>query len=243
MKSVMEAGDTKAMPGSVGKGSLGSVELADGSRTNIPLINVNGAYDGPILTVVSGIHGTEVSGVGALLKLIKRIDPTSMRGALLGIPGANPLAFRAGAYRTPIDSINLSGPWFLSPIEKEKANISMRMVYYINQALEKADYVIDVHANPLPSIGFGLTNLGLCQDEKVRQETRKMVEAFGLTVIDWPNKQAMGIWDVCLKYGKPTASLELPGNFYVWDDIVEIGARGIMNVMKRIQVNLGVQII
>lgn len=108
----------------------------------------------------------------------------------------------------------------------------MRMVYYINQALEKADYVIDIHANPLPSIGFGLTNLELCPNEKIRQETRKMVEAFGLTIVNWPNKQGGGIWDVCLRHGKPTASLELPGNHYVWEGIIEIGARGVMNVMK-----------
>jgi predicted deacylase len=128
--------------------------------------------------------------------------------------------------------VNLSGPWYFSPIEKEKGSITMRMAYYINEALKMADYVIDIHANPLPSIGFALTNLALCQNEKVRQDTRKMVEAFGLTIMDWPFKQARGIWDAGLQHGKPTASLELPGNHYIWDDITEVGVRGVMNAMK-----------
>ena len=234
MKKELQVGDTKAMPGNIAKGSLGSVELADGTRVKVPLINVNGTDDGPILTVVTAVHGTEVSTIAALLGLIKRLDPSSMRGALLGIPGANPMAVSANSYRTPIDAMNLSGPWFLSAIEREKVSITMRMAYYINEALEKADYVIDMHANPLPSIGFVLTNLELCQDEKVRQETRKVVDATGLTFVEWPYKQVRAIFDCGFKQGKPTAALELPGNHYVWDDITQVGIRALMNIMKAI---------
>ena len=233
MQKVLEVGNTKAKPGEIAKGSLGSVELADGSKATIPLINVNGIQDGPIFAIITGVHGTEVSGVAALLRLIKNIDPNSMRGALLGIPGANPLALRAGTY-VAHDRINLSNPWYLSPIEKEKASISMRMVSYINEALERADYVIDVHANPPPAMGFVITKMALCKNERVREETRKLVEATGLTSIDFsvPGQKARGIFDTCLEYGKATAGLAIPGNHYVWDEVINVGARAVMNTIK-----------
>jgi len=242
MQKALEIGNTNAKPGEIAKGSLGSVELADGSKATIPLINVNGIQDGPIMTVVAGVNGNEVSTIGALLRLIKNIDPNSMRGALLGIPGANPLALRGGTYVTPSDRINLSGPWYLSPIEKEKASISMRMVSYINEALERADYVIDIHGNPPPAMGFVITKMALCKNERVREETRKMVEATGLTSIDFsvPGQKARGIFDTCLEYGKATAGLVIPGNHYVWDEVINVGARAVMNAMKALRMIDGI---
>jgi len=226
-------GDTEAKPGEIVKGSLGAVELADGSMTRIPLINVNGKHDGPVLTVVAGVHGPELTGIAALQSAIKRVDPTSLKGALLGIPGANPLAIRFGRYTTPIDEVNLSGPWYLPP-QGEDASITQRIARHINAAIEKADYVIDMHANPLPSMAFVLTDLKMCSDEKTREETRKIATAFGATVIDWPLEQATSLRSICVKNGKPALTPELPGNIYMWEEISEIGAIGILNVMKAV---------
>ncbi len=234
MRSVLAVGDAKAKPGEIAKGSLGSVELADGSRAHVPVIIVNGAEDGPVLTVIAAIHGTEISGIGAIHELVKTMDPKKLRGALLAVPGGNPLAFRIGVYTTPIDGKNLSGPWYLPAVDKATANITQRMAICINAALEKADYVIDVHANPLPSIGFVLTDLEMCPDDRVKKDVVRMAKAFGLTTINWPRKQATSIRDVCSQNGKPSITHELPGNIYMWDEVNRIGARGIRNVMKEL---------
>ena len=61
-----------------------------------------------------------------------------------------------------------------------------------------------------------------------------MIEAIGLTIVDWPYNKPRGIWDICLQHGKPTAALELPGNHYVFDKITQVGVKGVMNVMKAI---------
>jgi len=234
MRDVLKVGETEAKPGEIVKGCLGSVEIADSSKVTIPLININGAEDGPVLTVVSGVHGRELSGIGALLAAIKEIGPVSMRGALLGIPGANPLAIRAGVYKTPVDEVNLSGPWFLPPLEQEKASITYRMACCINEALEKADYVLDMHANGLPSMPFVLTCLGLCQNDKVKKETERIAEAFGLTVINSSSKQVRNIMTACVNQGKPAIEIEMAGNIYLWKSIYSVGSRGILNVMKAI---------
>jgi len=210
------------------------VELADGSRAHIPVIIVNGAEDGPVLTVTAGIHGTEISGIGAIRELMKTIDAKKLRGALLAVPGANPLAFRVGVYTTPIDGKNLSGPWYLPAADKATANITQRMAICINAALEKADYVIDVHANPLPSMGFVLTDLEGCPDDRVKKDIIRMAKAFGFTTINWPRKQATSIRDICSRNGKPSITSEFPGNIHMCDDVSKMGARGIRNVMKEL---------
>jgi uncharacterized protein len=236
MRGILKIGDTEAKPGQIAKGSLGSVELANGMKAKVPLINVNGIQEGPILTVVSAVHGVEVSPIGALLGAIKKIDPASMRGALLGIPGANPLALLAGEQKTPLKfGEDLGALPFLTPVNLETATITQRMAHYLNAALEKADYVMDMHANPLPSIPFVLRSLGDCKNETIRSETKRISEAFGVTVIDvLPKPEGGGIKDCSVRNGKPSFMSELAGDFFLWESITSVGTRGILNVMKAI---------
>lgn len=232
MNRVLSVGDVRAAAGEVGKGKLGAVELADGSKASIPVVVINGAQDGPILTVVAGVHGTEISGIGALLEVVRDVHPRSLRGALIAVPGANPLAYRVGQHITPIDNKNLSGPWYPPEGDVAEASITERMAAFITEALEKANYVIDMHANPLPSIPFVLTSLSMCASKKMAEEVSKMAAAYGVTVIDWPATKATTIRNICVANGKPAITPELAGNIFLWNEITEIGTRGIKNVMK-----------
>ena len=234
MQNVFEIGDTRAKAGEIAKGALGSIEMADGSKITIPLVNINGAEDGPVLTVVSGVHGVELSPIGAVFGALKKIDPASMRGALLAVTCANPLAVREETYRTQLDKTNLSGPWFLPAVGQESATVTQRMAYYINETLERADYVLDMHANPLPSIPFVLTALQLAPNDEVRKGVKKIAKAFGLTPINNRVKEPTGIMNTSVSKGKPALTPELAGNVFLWDSISELGTKGILNVMKAI---------
>ncbi len=234
MRGVFEVGDTKPKPGEIAKGTLGSVEISDGTKATTALININGAEDGPVLTVVGGVHGYELSPIGALLAVAKSIDPRKLRGAFLGIPIGNPLAVRDGVYTTPTDGLNLSGPWYLPAKDQSTAYITQRMAYQINKALEPADYVLDMHANPYPSMPFVILNYEMCKDEKTKAETKRIAEAYGVTVINNPRKVASSMRDICGSHGKPSLTPELAGNRYMFDSIIDVGKKGILNVMKAI---------
>lgn len=232
MSKTFELGNTRTERGQVSKGRLGGVELADGSVAPIPLVVVNGVEEGPVLTVVSAIHGTEVSTVGALIDVIKSVDPKQLRGTLVAIPGGNPIALRTGNYITPVDSGNLSGPWYLPPIEAQRATITQRMARHINEALEVATCVIDMHANPLPSMPFVLKGVEIAPDEWTKSETHRIAEAFGATVITSLGTHSTNIRASCTKRGKPALTAELAGNIYMWDSINKVGAIGTRNVMR-----------
>jgi len=227
-------GDVTVQPGQVGKGELGSVEMADSSRSPVPLIVVNGAKEGPILAVVCAIHGNELSAIGAFLEVVSSIDPKRLSGTLVGIPGGNPLAVRSGAYITTVDGVNLSGPWYLPPQEKKRATITQRMAYYINDALEAAEYVIDMHANPLPSMPFVLKGTEIAPDDRTKAEVNNMARSFGTTIISSRGTHTTNIRASCTKAGKPAITAELAGNIYLWDEVNIVGARGVRNVMRAI---------
>jgi predicted deacylase len=231
VKKSLTIGLTSAGSGERAHGSLGHVELADGSKVSIPIILINGKSDGPVLTVVSGIHGTELTGVAAVLEAANQINPAKLKGAFIGIPGANPFACRDGDYKNPYDASNDVGSNVFSlPADP---TMSQRMSYLVGQALTGADYVIDMHCNPLPSIPFSLMNTGICKDERTKVETEKICEAFGATVIAW-SRPGRTIRDVCVERGIPAITPELAGNIYLLDDCVKVGTTGILNVMKAV---------
>ena len=234
MNKAIALGNTRTEPGEASKGRLGTVELADGSMAPVPLIVVNGVEEGPVLTVVSAIHGTEVSTIGALFDVIKSLDPKKLRGTLVGVPGGNPIAVRTGTYITPVDFVNLSGPWYLPAVEPSRATITQRMARYINDALDIADYVIDMHANPLPSMPFVLKGVEIAPDERTKSETNRIAEAFGTTVISSLGTHTTNIRASCTKQGKPALTAELAGNIYLWDEVNAVGARGTRNVMRAV---------
>ena len=59
----------------------------------IPTHVVAGAHDGPTLLLLSMLHGNEWFSALILRELVARLDPATLRGAVLAVPVANPVAF------------------------------------------------------------------------------------------------------------------------------------------------------
>jgi predicted deacylase len=71
---------------------------------------MNGAEDGPTLLVVSKQHGIEIQGVEVIRKVIReKVDPKELRGAIIGIPVENPLAYMHHQYLSWVDNQDLGG--------------------------------------------------------------------------------------------------------------------------------------
>lgn len=230
MGKTFKLGDLEVKPGEIRYGTLGAVELADTSRIEIPLIVVRGKEDGPVFTVAAAVHGTEVSAIGSLLEAIKEIDPGKMRGTLVGIPGANPFAVQNGTYTTYVDELNLSSGWFFKADPRE--TITQRLAAYIDEALKKSDLIVDMHANPLPSIHFVMLDIDTYASEKTKKDTWKMAEAYGVTPIEMPVDKPATMRACATANGIPALTVELAGSIYLWDEINRVGATGLLNIMK-----------
>src|SRR5262249_32087833 len=64
-----------------------------GAGVHVPVAVIHGAWPGPVLAVVAGVHGTEFASIVAAERLIDRIDPTDVTGTLVIVPVANVLSF------------------------------------------------------------------------------------------------------------------------------------------------------
>jgi uncharacterized protein len=217
------------------KGHLGHVGLADGTRVGVPVIITNGAQDGPTLVITGSVHGTEVNGSGALLRVVRMLNPAELRGCLIAIPSANPFAFQVGSYFTPFispdDGLNLArvAMWPGDP----EGRMTERFGYFIGQALQLATHSIDVHSNPEPAIPFTLVNRGLAPDDRTRTEMDTMARACGFTVIE-NSGRGVGVAGSSVANGVPSMTVELIGDMFLREDNTYAGQIGITNVMKAI---------
>jgi len=226
----------QAAPGELAKGYLGQVTLADGTKVGVPAVIVNGVDDGPTLVVTTSVHGIEINGTGALLRVVREVNPREMKGTLVAVTCSNPFAFQVGSYYSPFvtaeDGMNL-GSVQMWPANPEGV-LTERLGAFIGKALEVATHAIDVHSNPDAAIPFTIVNRTAASNEQTRNEMNKMASAWGFTVIDsgpGPGR-SVGVVGSSLAHGIPAMTPELTGDMFLREDNTRAGQIGITNVMK-----------
>ena len=131
------------------------ISLPDGSNVEIPLTRVFGRCPEPRVVIVAGVHGDELVGPHALVELAQELSPSELRGTVVLVPSANPLAFAAGLRKAPDDGLDLNRifPGNGGTATERVADTLVRRV------IDGADLVIDLHSagregNLVPLSGF-----------------------------------------------------------------------------------------
>jgi predicted deacylase len=226
-------GTVTAAPGQVGLGAFRAAYLQDSSPVDIPLIVVNGAHDGPVLWLDAAMHGPEVVGAEVIRRVTREaLDPAALRGVVVAAPILNPLSYLVHDYHTPQDNYNLNRVFPGNP----NGLLSQRLAHLILQeGIMRADYVVNMHANPRPALMFTLVHTG---DDATSAKAQEMAEAFGLTIINVVTKlephRTGTIADSAMAAGKPAIVVELVPWRQVDEEGTQAGVRGVHNVMKRL---------
>jgi hypothetical protein len=125
------------------------VDLGGDGTLSIPYANVVGeAGDGPHLTVIAGVHGTEYTSIAAARELIAELRPAELSGTVTVAPLINLPAFWARSpFVVPLDGQNLNRSFPGDP----RGSAAGRIAAAVTERLIKgSDYLIDLHAGDLP---------------------------------------------------------------------------------------------
>lgn len=170
-------GGTDVRPGTHGIARVAVTTRLDGAELTIPVHVVRGAKDGPTLTLVSAMHGSEWFSIRIVEDLIAKLRPAELTGTFIGIPVANPIALERFTRMTPDESdepdLNRVWPGGTTWVTEQIAAALDRDV------LSRTDYLIDVHTGPW---GASLAAVGYGQDLPDRDVVRRSLElavAFG----------------------------------------------------------------
>jgi len=112
-----------------------------GVPIHIPVLVARGLEDGKVLGLTAAIHGNELNGIPVIQRLFKEINPTELKGTIVGVPVINvPSLVRKK--RRFIDGTDLNH------IMPGKPNGTVSQVYawrVVNRLIKEFDYLIDLH--------------------------------------------------------------------------------------------------
>lgn len=114
----------------------------------IPLTLVKGYSEGPVFTIVAGVHGYEYPPIMATQRIIQELDPKQLKGDLIIIPIANTASFYTRTpYMNPQDQKNLNNAFPGS----YKGSITEQIAQFITlNIIPLTDVFLDVHGGDSP---------------------------------------------------------------------------------------------
>jgi uncharacterized protein len=146
--------------------------------TTVPLVEVTGSADGPLLTVIAGVHGCEYASMAAVRRWTRGLAARDLRGRVRAIPVLNVTAFEARApFVVPEDGKNLNRCFPGNP----DGTLADRIAHEVyTRFILGSDAYIDAHCGDMVEAlePFALFEAGPAEDK-----AREMALAYGLPYV------------------------------------------------------------
>lgn len=202
-----------------------------GMEVSVPIVVARGRADGPTLFVQAMQHGMEVNGFEAARRVLTKIDLQRLKGVLVCVPAANPLATLTRRQAFPTDSgwtercrHNMNRLW---PGRADGTLTERIAAAIFEEVVRHCDAVLDLHCT---EITYPVHTLALRGHERSAQ----LAQAFGAPVIYLSEEGHRGLlYEVAPRELEiPTALAELPPLRLITEPSASVGERGILNVMR-----------
>jgi uncharacterized protein len=145
---------------------------------DVPLVEVTGSEDGPLLTVISGVHGCEYASMAGVRRWLRSLESRDLRGRVRAVPVLNLPAFRARTpFVVPDDGKNLNRCFPGDPA----GTLADRLAYAaFTQLITGSDAYIDAHCGDMVEAlePFALYNAGTAESG-----SRDLAMAYGLPYV------------------------------------------------------------
>jgi uncharacterized protein len=217
------------MPSTISRRTL------DLAGLDVPLVEVTGSDDGPLLTVISGVHGCEYASMAGVRRWTAGLAGRDLRGRVRAVPVLNLPAFWGRTpFVVPDDRKNLNRCFPGDPA----GTLAERLAYATyTQLITGSDALVDAHCGDLVEAlePFALYVAGPAEDR-----ARDMAVAYGLgyvirqEAITDPRQGGMSS-QVAAQLGIPAITAESGECGLVQEDRVQAHVRG----LNRLLVQLG----
>jgi uncharacterized protein len=119
----------------------------DLTGVEVPVVELTGSHDGPLLTVIAGVHGCEYVPMAAVREWTRALEHREISGRIRAVPVLNVTAFRARSpFVVPEDGKNLNRCFPGNPDGTEAERLAYAA---FTQLISGSDAVIDAHCGDL----------------------------------------------------------------------------------------------
>jgi predicted deacylase len=209
-------------------------ETYTGDTIAVPVRVIRGKLPGPRVFVTAGVHGDEVNGVGIVHDLMFGEPITLLRGTLVLVPVVNVFGFENHErYLPDRRDLNRSFPGNAS------GSLASRVAHTImKEIIRPSDYGLDLH-----TAAFQRTNFPNVRADTSLREVKRIAYAFGCSLVVEGSGPDGSLRKEACKAGVPTVILEAGEPWKLEPSVLEIGLRGIRNVLKDLEMIPGEPII
>lgn len=199
-------------------------QLSDGSFLTMPAAVLSDGRDGPRMVLVAGQHGDEWNGPWILHRLANELDPDAVRGTLVILPIANPLAFNEGSRVSAVDSIDLNRTYGGGRPRKPTEHLGTLLW---RSVFSQADYLIDLHSGgPGEYLPFVATPNG---------KDLELARALNLRFIHTPGQTKAGfLVNACQQAGVHAVLIEVGGGRSLDEQYHREVLDGLVNLMRAV---------
>lgn len=220
-------GTASAAAGEVATGRLDVGEAREGTTVGLPVAVINGASDGPTLYLQAASDGDELNGVGVLRRLVPRLDPAELHGTILVVGIANFYGFQTAQHRNPVDDTKLNRAYPGDPEGTSTERIAAKTF----EAATRADYILDLHQGSTSRM-INEVRVRCGDHHRLHEECLELARVFNCGhVLDKKGPDGQ-LARAAPEEGIPTVDPELGGAVGIDERSVDIGVRGVVNVLQ-----------
>jgi predicted deacylase len=142
---------------------------------DVPVVELAGSQDGPLLTVIAGVHGCEYVPMAAVREWTRDLEQREIRGRIRAVPVLNVTAFRARSpFVVPEDGKNLNRCF---PGHRD-GTLAERLAYAaFTELITGSDAYIDAHCGDMVE---ALEPFALYEAGPAEAAARDLALAYGL---------------------------------------------------------------
>ena len=217
-----------------------AVEDSLGNRGYLPVSVIKGKEEGPIFTIMAGVHGFEYPPIMATQHLMREIQMDPLSGTLIVIPIANRGSFYSRTpFKNPKDGINLNNAF----PGKANGTITQRLAHIISEKIiPVSDVFLDIHGGDAPE---DLLPFVCYYDNRSRpeqtQKARLLSEISGFEyVVSYPytlsdDEPAKYAFKQAVQFGKTALSIECGKLGNVQEKDVDLIKNGVYNMLAEMK--------
>ena len=195
-----------------------------GMAVDTPVLVVNGANAGPTLCLTGAIHGDELNGIEMVRRIMYKLDPEKLHGAVIGVPIVNLLGFsRNSRYLPDRRDLNRYFPG------NAHGSVASRLANtFFQDIIVHCNALVDLHTG-----SFYRTNIPQLRADISNPQVAEFVKLFG----DIPVLNSAGnpnsLRAAAVRAGIPTVTLEAGEPMRLQTDMVEVGVEAITTLMAK----------
>jgi uncharacterized protein len=241
----VKVGGLAAQPGEVSQGFVEVGETITGP-IRFPLIIINGQKPGPTLCLTAGVHATEYAPIEAVLRLVTRIRPNDLKGAIVAVPivSMHMFASRCG-FVSPIDGLNLNkvAPGGDGSVSEVLARV------LLDDVIAQCQYHVDLHAGDLGEMLMAFAGYPMTGNKELDGQGEALARLFsprlislsrdGTTLPPFPGSIVYS----ATRKGVVSILAESGGNGTLQEIDVQVHVYGITNLMRYLGMIDGLPII